>query len=451
MKTIETRHYVAQADKEFQLERVKLFLDVPSERSGPYIYDHVTAFQIAVQTADNNLIDLFIPWHELSPKFMRPRSLFMRYEQSVNRWRPVSATQEQEGWRLKITQGGIYALAYNMHQELHIVDDVVSGFPQWYAGRKDQGSNLRRLTNALLQPYLPIESGVEELAALANLFALDTSQIRQINRYVAPEIASVDRGRVFLNKSGFYQELVQAESVEDLIFDETKEKVLLDFRRGAVLSLEPYDGIEVELELPEGVKYVSTEKRVEPLWNDFDEIGLLYGVRRIEGESNQAFKNRLATVFSHPGNATRTGVAYETARELGQVAFHYWVDDTKGFLVVNKDRQSIIKESIQVDGMPVIVEWQADGGFMIPPMGTKRPHQVVWMYGVSSYRPGASLADDEGLLSDYHSKIYGEIGNKAPLLYGQAKWGIQEWDMTVDEGLIEWFGQMDHMSENWRD
>lgn len=452
MKRIENRHYTIQADKDFQVERVELFLDVPSERSGPYLYDHITPFQFAIQTQEANVIDVFIPWAELSPPYLRGRSLFMRYDDALNRWRYVASTREKEGWRLKLTQGGVYALAYNMHQELELVDDVVSGFPDWYAGRKDRNSNLRRLTNALLDPYVPIESGIEELAAMANLFALDSSQLLKVQKFVASEISSVDRAKVYLNRSGFYQELNQAESVEDFLFDPTKEKVLVDFRRGAVLSLEQHDGqIEVELTLAQGTTFVVPEKREEALWNDFDEIGLLYGVRRIKDETNATYRKRLATLFSHPGNATRTGVRYETARQLGMIVTADWVDDTKGFLVINEEARTIIGESIQVDGKPVIVEWQADGGFLIPPTGEKRPHEVVFFYGVESYRPDRTLADDEGLLSPYHEQILGEIGNKAPLLYGQAKWGLQEWDMTVDDGLIEWFGQMDHDSEKWRD
>lgn len=451
MKIIGTRHYTAEAAQNFQIDRVKLFQDVPSERSGPYLYDHVTAFQIAIQTPVNNPVNVFIPWAELTPVFLRERSLFMKYDSVKNRWVEISSSHTKTGWKMTLQESGVYALAYNLHQELSIVDEVVSGFPNWYAGRQDRNSNMRRLTNALMSSYLPIESGIEEMAAMANLFAIDESMLSQINRYVAPELISVDRARVLLNKSGFYQELEQAESVEDLLFDVTKEKVLIDFRRGEVLSLEPYTGVEVEIDNGTNKQLFKTSPRDEKLWNTFDEIGLIYGMKRLYKETNLDFKRRLSTLFSHPGNATKTGVLFEIARQLGNIVHKDWIDDTKGFLVTNPTGQDIIVESIQVDGNPAVIEWQPDGGFLILPTGTRKPREVVWFYGVKGYRPDRDLGDETGLLSMNYNSIYGEVANKAPLLYGQAKWGIQEWDMTIDEGLIEWFGAMDEDSQKWKD
>lgn len=53
------------------------------------------------------------------------------------------------------------------------------------------------------------------------------------------------------------------------------------------------------------------------VWNAFDEFGFLLGLKRLHGERNAAFKERILDVFINPGNSSKQGIINGMARELG--------------------------------------------------------------------------------------------------------------------------------------
>ena len=70
------------------------------------------------------------------------------------------------------------------------------------------------------------------------------------------------------------------------------------------------------------VKFVELKNNLylqdyEPLWNTFDEHGVLLDIRRLPKESNQDYKERIQSVGTNPAGSTFLGVANSSTRELG--------------------------------------------------------------------------------------------------------------------------------------
>lgn len=53
------------------------------------------------------------------------------------------------------------------------------------------------------------------------------------------------------------------------------------------------------------------------VWGVYDEIGLLLGCPRLQGERNMEYRERLYDVFKNPGNSTRNGLGNYISRSLG--------------------------------------------------------------------------------------------------------------------------------------
>ena len=62
--------------------------------------------------------------------------------------------------------------------------------------------------------------------------------------------------------------------------------------------------------------------KLRTVFNEFDEHGLINGLRRIPGEKNATFKRRILDVFVHRSNSTYRGLVNGITRELGLSLFY---------------------------------------------------------------------------------------------------------------------------------
>lgn len=61
--------------------------------------------------------------------------------------------------------------------------------------------------------------------------------------------------------------------------------------------------------------------RLRNVWNQFDEHGIVIGLKRIPGEKNAAFKRRILDVFVNQSNSSYKGLINGVTRELGLSLF----------------------------------------------------------------------------------------------------------------------------------
>lgn len=78
---------------------------------------------------------------------------------------------------------------------------------------------------------------------------------------------------------------------------------------------------------------IDLELELHHVWNFFDEFGLLLGIKRLFGEDNRRYKNRILDVFKHPASSTTEGLANALARELDLRERKVWSDMSKDFII----------------------------------------------------------------------------------------------------------------------
>lgn len=100
----------------------------------------------------------------------------------------------------------------------------------------------------------------------------------------------------------------------------------------------PFDAIDVSGAL-------HFDYMLHHIWNIFDEFGMLLGVKRLPGERNEPFKNRILDVFKRPGGANKKGLQDGISRELGLEA-----EDV--FLGALTDANFVSSELMNSDGTP---------------------------------------------------------------------------------------------------
>lgn len=83
----------------------------------------------------------------------------------------------------------------------------------------------------------------------------------------------------------------------------------------------------------------------EPLWNTFDEHGVLFDIKRIPNENNSDFAARMTDLVSAPGGSTHGGVVNGGTRELGILK----IDDALSLTIPKDTRNVNIHSSVDVE------------------------------------------------------------------------------------------------------
>lgn len=409
--------------------------------------EEVTPFQLSVVVTGEG--ELFIDHATMVSHKDIHRTGFVRYNSATNKWDEFPFTREGESFRLKIKTTGIYAMTLNPLAESAYVEEAVSTFPEWYAGRSDKKSNLRRLANVPAALLNDASEDMKKILADTRLLSIPLGTPSSTVRYAVAELGEIDGLKVGEMRQGVYHELKAADDVEDFFYDPTSERYLIDTRRAVIHRMHEEGELVVEgtlsgRQLTRAVTGVRTD-----LFNAFDEIGLQFGLARIKGESNERYRDRMLTLFSHPGNATKQGVEREIARRVGDFVRVEWGDDRIGLLVSNPEGHTFAMNDVKVDGEDVLVFPQADGGFLIRPTNLGKKRDVVYYKKAETFMLGKDGALEDGTMSDRYKELYAIWAEEAPVLYGGVKYDRQEWDMVSDEGLVEWMPRTDSTMERW--
>lgn len=75
----------------------------------------------------------------------------------------------------------------------------------------------------------------------------------------------------------------------------------------------------VTISIPTQEVFIPEAKNV---WNQFDEHGLIVGLPRIRGESNDSYRRRILSVFAHRASSSYHGLINAITRELGLSLFY---------------------------------------------------------------------------------------------------------------------------------
>lgn len=127
--------------------------------------------------------------------------------------------------------------------------------------------------------------------------------------------------------------------------------------RKIIYLREPYDKDNTYLNGKVKFK-INDENIIVPLvihhvWNFLDEFGALFGCKRLYGEQNLDYKNRLLDIFVNKANSSKVGLANGISRELGLRRFKIWHNQKEEFII--KDNMVIVN-SISKNGEKVEIE-----------------------------------------------------------------------------------------------
>lgn len=435
------------AGGEATITRMSPLNGVPLAESGPFDSRRVTGYQLLITTSEPGVLYID-PSNIIAPED-RNRIGLVRHNPSENKWESVVFTEESRRLRVEVPISGLYALTINVLSESRYVDDAVSTFPSWFAAVMDRNSNLRQLANIPASVFEDISEGLSEAKRRVVLQSIPAELIWRTFRYEMDGLDRIEDIVVEEEQQGQFISLTVSEQVEDLYFNTQTGLLLLDRNRAVLHRLDSENSIRVKGKL-DGEPF---EKTINGKWvkvfNAFDEFGLQFGLPRLEEEDNTNYRDRMRTLFTHPGNATKYGVLREIARRTGKFMTVRWVNTSQPFIVTNEEARTYCHEDVTVDGVVVEAEVMPDGGVMIPATNSMTVHEVVLHWGVEAYTLGRHRLDERGLAMKQDEESYEIWRQTAPILYGGIQFDRHEWDMVNQESLIEIMPPTDQKMEGW--
>lgn len=427
--------------------RMQPLTGVPLEGDNAFDARRVTGYQLLVATTGAGV--LYINTARIVAPEDRKRIGFVRHNSVKNIWERVPSTLESDGrHRIQSSGGGLYGLTLNVLSESRYVDDAVSTFPGWFAAVTDRNSNLRQLANIPASVFEDIAVGLSEARQRAVLNAIPVELIHETFRYETDGLDRIEGLVVKEEKMGQTDTLIVTEDLAELYYAQFPI-ILLDRRRSMLHRLESEGVITVEGTI-EGEPFKKTlNGKWESVFNEFDEVGLQFGLPRLKREDNIEYRNRMKSLFTHPGNATRFGLLREISRRSGKFVTLLWADPSKALVIGNPEGRTYQYDDVMMDGEPVKTEPMPDGGFVIKPTNSMVPHEVVFYYGGESYTLGKERLDERGVATSIDQESYMRWREMAPVLYGGIKYDRQEWDIANEESLLEIMPPTDQNMEGW--
>lgn len=142
----------------------------------------------------------------------------------------------------------------------------------------------------------------------------------------------------------------------------------LDHINKTVFVREPYNKNEVykdgAITINHKGQMIDIELKLHHIWNFFDEFGLIVGVKRLYGENNYKYKERILDVFKNPANSTIYGLANGIARELDLREVRSWNDMSEDFVI--KD-DMVLLDTIKINGHYASNTYKNTLGYVVIP------------------------------------------------------------------------------------
>ncbi len=230
--------------------------------------------------------------------------------------------------------------------------EMQSMLPQWMKMAKDPDSVGAKFLDVFGLEFEEIDGYITEMVNNMNIDTADLSLIDVIYRIPISVASIIDVNnidRVVVEKDSVIESIQVVDRIKDFYsMDGSTSAAIID-RDNNMLYIKASENLmAVDIFLPFDVVYINDnahyEYSIHHIWNAFDEFGLLLGLKRIRGERNAAFKERILDVFQNPANATLDGMKNGIAREL---------DLSKDSIKINELSEPAFKSTmLNEDGTP---------------------------------------------------------------------------------------------------
>lgn len=283
-----------------------------------------------------------------------------------------------------------------------ITKSLVENYPSWTKMRKNpEESHGAQFLNAFGLEFEDIEMYLDE--QLNNQF-IGTTNLGKVymlykantdRRFHEQDKITINVGRDSIEEIGSVREFYESDNEDVFIVNRSRGTIYAKKDlEGATMDIEYYNNRE------EDEEDIELNFKMHHVWNSFDELGLLLGIRRIYIqdedekyyiESNEEFKDRILDVFKNPGNSTLEGMKNSISRILSIPKDHVIINELS-------DRE-FIKDSVT----------------------------------------------REGIEKNEFTKILGSISAKAPINWKDISWDENHW-RDLEEGMAG----LDYLPKIWR-
>lgn len=188
-----------------------------------------------------------------------------------------------------------------------------------------------------------------------------------------------------------------------------------------------------------------TNKLVKHLiWkaNIIDEFGLLLDMKRLDGESNLEYKNRLLEYCYNKGNSSIHGLTSFLGHSLSLYKIIEWVDGSKDIEIIE---DTVISRAIFVDNKPYPCVKTNNNRIVIKGNSAYKGVQRKIKYFVDFDIYNLCDIDNSYVYNDMYNsnntptdaliKLVNKIAIKCPIMWGVARWGEHYW-LDDEENLF---------------
>lgn len=232
---------------------------------------------------------------------------------------------------------------------------LIGRLPPTFKARYQESTHATHLLGAYGQQLWHLDQETQQLRMSMRLLTMDVNQVYEVYRGTVPEairdyslIVESPEGEL-LQPSQSFRHFVSAWPDDPLYAEEIHipRPYWIDLEDWSFYTRNNYEYVTIKLVHHDTIiRELETTLQPYPVWNEFDEAGLLYSLPRIKGEDNHSYKSRLLDVRRLPGSSDRVGLLFAIHRYLGLAYEDTWPDMGADHIL---DHEYVLPESIWVN------------------------------------------------------------------------------------------------------
>lgn len=386
------------------------------------------------------------------------------FDEVTQKWNEVKTLINEKDGLIQIVlpeNTELFSFALNKAWYSDFTMKVAKEYPLWTEIKNNKESIGQQFLNFFGIEIEEIHDWINWSKEQKYVDTLDVYQVDYVFMYELPFDLELDQE--FAIKTSEGQELNEIESSRKFLERYKDRGFVYDIENRKILTRRNYGNLYVEY----AGKMVSLQQQFHHIWNSIDEMALLFGIMRVEGESNKNLQQRIKEVFKYPSGSHKMGVLYGIARDLLLMNRKVWKNDYNDFYI-KVNGQYIEKESIHIDHKPlsyykdrIQVDFYSNGDIRIRAMKTGETHTINFIKGISFYELydkdneelNRMMFNSDGQASNKLFKWINEIKQISPIMWDQTQWDKNYWDTVNKEstGLGYVPNQWDSTLDAWSD
>lgn len=440
-------------------------IQLMNEQKNKSVYTNyeLTPIQFSVERL-KEVTEIVLNYKSSFRDFKARHIIGLYFDEVTQKWNEVKTSINEKDGLIQIVlpeNTELFSFALNKAWYSDFTMKVAKEYPLWTEIKNNKESIGQQFLNFFGIEIEEIHDWINWSKEQKYVDTLDVYQVDYVFMYELPFDLELDQE--FAIKTSEGQELNEIESSRKFLERYKDRGFVYDIENRKILTRRNYGNLYVEY----AGKMVSLQQQFHHIWNSIDEMALLFGIMRVEGESNKNLQQRIKEVFKYPSGSHKMGVLYGIARDLLLMNRKVWKNDYNDFYI-KVNGQYIEKESIHIDHKPlsyykdrIQVDFYSNGDIRIRAMKTGETHTINFIKGISFYELydkdneelNRMMFNSDGQASNKLFKWINEIKQISPIMWDQTQWDKNYWDTVNKEstGLGYVPNQWDSTLDAWSD